>query len=362
MFIKKDASLIVEILRKYLPDQIVDDPDIIVAGGSVLNFYMINEVLSGLDENNRAITKKHFEQTPLIKFSDVDLWLLKDSKSNNAPLFEHQPADESDSNKRKLRFQHRPYIFAEKEDLSVKEHKSFMQEKGSDWANTYAYLVGKGHHGIPIKPVQCIVKYQDSPEALLSTFDLGLSSVAIHRGEFIIHKSLMASQQAKEISYNKRPNFKRRSYGSRVFMSLRYFKYLDKTGFGMSDEVYKDVLGTMSDASEYYIACQEQAKTKSASGSTATVKITTSDNYEQEITVKASINDMTKRLAQEFITMTKMRQWDITHALFIKDCNIFNIKHILDERLKEVEKKAAVKPSPAQCQMVIDPLDDMLDI
>ena len=47
MFIKQDANLIVDVIKDFLPQEIAQDPDIIIAGGFALNAFLVNQILTG---------------------------------------------------------------------------------------------------------------------------------------------------------------------------------------------------------------------------------------------------------------------------------------------------------------------------
>ncbi len=372
MFIKKDAKKVIDMMANSLPQELVDDPDIIIAGGFALNLYMVNELLEAAESSSaQGVMKKHFENFPLIKFSDVDLWILKDSQSIHAPLFKAISDAEAikkvqdaggvtpnnratrahnalDHLMRRAQFSTNPFQFGPiKPTIAQNENivrsgkgRSFFGTKSSVWANTYEFAGGVVN-GFERKSVQCVVKEQDSVESLLSEFDLSLSSVAIHRGEFIIHKSLVESLDKKEILYNKRTWFTRRSFASRLFLCLRYMKYVDKIGFDLSSDLYKDVLSTISDASSFW----NEAK-KLGMGNDLKIKVTTNSNYEQEIVTRESIYAMAKKLAAEFPKLAKMKHYDVSHVFFIADSEIFKIKDILEPRVVEVRSNQIPLPAP----------------
>ena len=336
MFIKKDANLIVDYINCHLPKELAEDPDIIIAGGFALNAFLVNEALAGVSNEMASLLKKSFLLHPVMKFSDLDLWILKDSKSGFAPLFEHVKGGQAAPGRKKERH---PF----EDGVKVVDQK-WATSKWSDWANTYTVT---SKPAIPVKkvPIQCIVKPQNSPEDLLSSFDLGVCSVAIHRGEFIVHQSLIDSIKSKELLYNNGKSLKYKSLGSRVFQSLRFFKYIDKTGFDFSEDVYKDVLATMSDANTFWIEAKKQGALNQYGGMTngVKVKITTTNDYEQEVVTKESIRSMIQQLALKFESMQKMKHWDITHALFFQDSSLFSIKGIIEKNTLGAEKSSQSK-------------------
>ena len=333
MFIKKDANLIVDLINAYLPKELAEDPDIIIAGGFALNAFLASEALTGVSEEIASVIKNNIITNPLMKFSDIDLWLTEGSTSKFAPLFQHVPNGSNPSKGAKHPLE---------EGLEISGQK-LSCERWSDWANTYTTF-HTPNKGVKLVSIQCIVKPQSLVEDLISGFDLGVCSVGIYRGEFIIHESLFDSLKEKEIRYNNRNSFGNKSLGSRVFQSLRFFKYRAKTSFQFSKDLYDDVMTTMSDANHFWIEARKSGAI-SPYGTVATpgvkVKITTTKDYEQEIIAKESLVGMINRLAQLFAEMQKMSHWNVTHALFFQDSEIFSVKGVIEKNLVDSEKAKA---------------------
>lgn len=341
MFIKKDAKLIVDLLKNNLPTEIVEDSDIIIAGGFALNAFMASEAIQSVSNRGMAeILLGSLSLNPIAPYSDIDLWIIRDSKSSLSPLFQKMSSDTEVS-------------FGDGTRLSV--------SRTSDWANTFAvinsgYTFGKKSR---LKPIQCIVKPQESPEDLIKSFDLGISSVAIYRGEFIVHENFFKSLEKRELLTNSGSAYKNKSLPSRVFQALRHFKYHTKLNFDFSKELYRDVLNVMSDANQLWIEAQKaeiidkygsygrlasqpnymRGQVNSRSHVSGKVKITTSQNYEQEVDVKETLTGMIKTLAEKFPEMQKMKHWDISHALFLQDSPIIPVKSILEKSLANQHKK-----------------------
>ena len=333
MFIKKDANLVVDLINAYLPKELAEDPDIIIAGGFALNAFLASEALTGVSEEIASVIKSNIITNPLMKFSDIDLWLTEGSTSKFAPLFQHVPNGSNPSKKAK-------HPLGEGLEISGQR---LSCERWSDWANTYTAFHNGNKGGKPVT-IQCIVKPQSSTEDLISGFDLGICSVGIYRGEFIIHESLFDSLKEKEIRYNNRNSFGKKSLGSRVFQSLRFFKYRTKTGFQFSKDLYDDVLATMSDANTFWIEAKKSGAITQygfIANPGVKVKITTTKDYEQEIIAKESLIGMINRLAQLFFEMQKMSHWNVTHALFFQDSEIFSVKGIIEKNLVDSEKAKA---------------------
>jgi len=291
---------------------------------------LASEALTGVSEEIASVIKSNIITNPLMKFSDIDLWLTEGSTSKFAPLFQHVPNGSNPSKKAK-------HPLGEGLEISGQR---LSCERWSDWANTY-HSPNKGRQLVPI---QCIVKPQSLVEDLISGFDLGICSVGIYRGEFIIHESLFDSLKEKEIRYNNRNSFGKKSLGSRVFQSLRFFKYRTKTGFQFSKDLYDDVLATMSDANTFWIEAKKSGAITQygfIANPGVKVKITTTKDYEQEIIAKESLIGMINRLAQLFFEMQKMSHWNVTHALFFQDSEIFSVKGIIEKNLVDSEKAKA---------------------
>ncbi len=323
MFIKKDAKLIIDLMNLYLPKSLAENNDLIIAGGFALNAFMVNEVLLNMNGNpSSQLLKSNLINNPIIPFSDIDLWIKKDyDKELLLNLF-------SPKDKLTIPDSQKNIIFDNKEGLYL--------QRSSDWANTFNFSNKESNKNVKLKSIQCIVKKQDSVESLLSSFDLGICSVAIHNGEFIVHQSFFDSLKSNQLTINN-PGFMKKTLPSRVFQALRHFKYNKKTGFEFSKDLYQKTLNTMSDANTYWLECKK-AGAISQWGSVTSgvkVKITTNDNYEQEIVTKESTSSMIKTLASHFDDMRKMSHWDISHALFIGDSDIFRVKNIIEKSLEK---------------------------
>jgi hypothetical protein len=226
----------------------------------------------------------------------------------------------------------------------------------SDWANTFIVSRSLFSKKVKARPVQCIIRPQESPEDLIKSFDLGISSVAIYRGEFIVHENFFKSLEKKELITNGASAYKNKSLASRVFQALRHFKYYNKLNFDFSKELYQDVLNVMSDANQLWIEAQKaeiidkhgsygrlanqpnylrglaSSRSSHVSGK---VKITTSQNYEQEVDIKESLTGMIRSLAEKFPELQKMKHWDLSHALFLQDSPIIPVKSILEKEFKK---------------------------
>ena len=345
MFIKKDAKLIVDLLKNNLPKEILEDPDIIIAGGFALNAFMANEAIQSVSNIGMAeILLSSLSINPIAPYSDIDLWIMKDSSSGLLPLFQKMDIDTS---------------------VGFGDSTKFHVSRTSDWANTFTVSMPVFSKKVKIKPVQCIIRPQESPEDLIKSFDLGISSVAIYRGEFIVHENFFKSLEKKELITNGASAYKNKSLASRVFQALRHFKYYNKLNFDFSKELYQDVLNVMSDANQLWIEAQKaeiidrhgsygrlasqpnylRGPVNSRSHVSGKVKITTSQNYEQEVDVKESLTGMIRGLAEKFPEMQKMKHWDISHALFLQDSPIIPVKSILEKSLanQELKKNSAQK-------------------
>jgi hypothetical protein len=327
MFIKKDAKLIVDLVKLYLPKELAENEELIIAGGFALNAYMISEALVGLKDNpSLSLIKSNLITNAVVPFSDVDLWVTKDCQDSALlSLFEPQKGKVGG------------------DTIFVGDGESLSLQRSSDWANTYSWSSKKLNKSVKPKQIQCIVKKQDSVESLLSSFDLGICSIAIHKGEFIIHPSFLESLNSKQLTINN-ASLMRKSLPSKVYQALRHFKYLEKTKFEFSKELYQKTLEVMSDSNTYWTECKKLGAISQWGGVTAgvKVKITTSDNYEQEVVTKESTNSMIKRLATHFAEMQKMSHWDISHALFIGDSDLFPVKSIIEKRLVDSNKESVL--------------------
>jgi len=130
---------------------------------------------------------------------------------------------------------------------------------------------------------------------------------------------------------------------------LRYYKYFEKTGFDFSKEVYDDVLTTLSDTSNFWSEAKKQGAFSPYGSLNAgvSVKITTSNNYEQEVVTKATLSNMIRALPKVFSAIQKMKHWDISHALFVEHSEIFDVKSIINDNvlLKQISTKKEIDNS-----------------
>lgn len=329
MVSKQSAELVIDFLREMVPDELLDNDSVIIAGGSALSLFMANRILTALKPGERSIMKKHLELTPVMKFSDIDCWILKGSTSPFVSLFDSSSVDLSRERKEEdlwIRNDQYSSVYAVNRQKQIELKSGTMTpSKSSPWAITYRYAPKV--YSKKVLPIQCIVKEQDSVEALLDAFDLGICSVAIHRGEFYIHDSLFKTLEQGEIIYNAGDSFKNKSFGSRLFQALRFFKYVDKTGFDFSKELYQDVLGLMADASLVYV----EAKKNNFKEDGQVTICSTGSNYDQHVTTKKSIIGMISQLAPQFQSkMMKMKHHQDHDALFLTDSEQFPLGKIID--------------------------------
>lgn len=341
MIVKQSAELVIDFLDGMVPDELLKNDAAIIAGGSALSLFMANRILAGLSPGERSIMKIHLQLTPVMKFSDIDIWLLKGSDQPHAELFDSANINLSLERKEEdewIRNSNYSSVYALSRQKKIKLKSGTMTpSKSSPWAITYQYC--PDNLSKKVLPIQCIVKQQDSVESLLDGFDLGICSVAIHRGEFYIHHSLPETLEQGEIIWNSGKDFGKKSFGTRLFQTLRFFKYVDKTGFDFSKDLYRDVLTLMADASLVYA----EAKKGGFKDNGQVTISPAGSNYDQHVTTKKSIIGMISQLAPQFQSkMMKMKHHQDHDALFLTDSEVFPLAKIIDfdkhDRLKEAAK------------------------
>ena len=348
MFTRKDAKLIQEIVLSYLPKELAEDEDIIIAGGFAINAFVINEILQSEAKEAKSILRNRFIlENQAIPFSDIDLWILKNSNSESKFLFEKSEPSEM-----------RKSILSEPQIESngmIKKYKSRLSPvKSSYLANTFNILPGLEvkNKNKKVHTMQCMLSHKESPEELISEFDLGLSSIAIHRGEFIIHESFFKSIKSKEILFNKAPS----NYGlsSRIYHAMRYFKYTEKVDFQFSKEVYNYVMSAMIDSNtviseglksgslikigeDLFINnnvvvenSEEDGDLFASNPNSEKLIITNGKNYEHEISTRESLLIKIKSLFNMLNKIKKMDHWNDIDALFLVDSKIVNAKSLLE--------------------------------
>lgn len=338
MIVKKDASLVIDLIQKVVPKQLLEKDGLVIAGGAPLHWYVLSEMLSEQVDGIRDILKVNESiMQKIMAYNDIDFWALKNSEAEKMILFSNTEPKDYKNPKGFLKDVLTISNGIKKDVISV-DGISFYHQKSSFWANTFVAT------SFSSKPQQFVKNSPDSIESLLDSFDLGICSCALYKGEFYLHHTFLESLEKKEILINNKDAFKNKLFANRVFHAIRFFKYYKKTSFPFSKELNDHVISTLLDADKYKEAMLEFNKSKNNSilkqnatlnslFSIASVKlegqekeqdkdfvlISTSNGYEQRVGTKHTIFRMCEQLECSLEVMSKMKNFDKTSILFFDD-------------------------------------------
>jgi hypothetical protein len=290
-----------------------------------------------------------------VRYSDIDFWALDGSEASKMRFFDKDfPSflkEENAANNKPGYNNHFKY-----------GSSSFSFTKGSFWANTFQFY-GKN------VPFQFIKSSQASIEELLNSFDLGISSCALYKGEFYLHDSFLESLSNQEICYNNKHNFTNKPFATRLYQTIRFMKYYNKTNFSFSKELSKDIIKTLIDADEYKNAMEQFKASKSnilkpATSYPATllpdsfdvltdafdiskhvkkeesdesfIVINFSGKYPQKVSTRKSILGMCDSLSDTLMIMSKMKNFDKSDIFFFDQKGLQNPQGVLKSLVNEV--------------------------
>jgi len=105
----------------------------------------------------------------------------------------------------------------------------------SDNANTFSQ-----HRGKPVgKKIQFIRKIYNTPEDIISEFDISVCKIAYHDGWLYIHEDFQESFENKTISLSKgREDF---YLAQKIKTACRVYKYIKRTGYSVSDDAMIEI-------------------------------------------------------------------------------------------------------------------------
>jgi hypothetical protein len=345
MFLKKDASLVIDLIKVVVPDSLLKNEDIIIAGGAVLHWYFISEMLKNSEPYMvEYIVANSKSLKYIFPYSDIDFWCLKGSEMSKSNIFSEGKDPHC---KEYLNFLDSTKDRVDYSSIIKKENgvSNFSQIKSSPWANTFLFQSRK-NCGNNIEysnnNLQFIKKPQDSVEELLNSFDLSIVCCAFHKNEFYINESVLESIKSEQLSYNNRNLFQRKNLGERVFQVIRFFKYFRKTGFSFSEDLMKDVIDTMHDIDDFLVLVKEKKENKENKEDEPEknfVVLKSSSNYEQVVSSKSTIISMCHSLRSSLSVLKNMKTFEKSNLLFFPKTSIFYDNDLIKELLIDKESE-----------------------
>ena len=352
------SELSKEIISLFIPKPVLDmNP--VVAGGFALSLYMTT--LAAQDPTVGSfilaeLNNKKKKAELILKFSDIDLWFLRENSLVETDTFKEVFFGQVGKEELPQRILHTSSTNSFHKATTSSNHSVVMSlEKSSLWANTFMF---KGAwaptHSYPI---QFVKKQQKDVESLLKSFDFKVSSVAWMDGSFYILDGFEESVAKKTLELNEgeAKRLKKQKFGTKIFQSIRTFKYFNRFNFEFSKELFDHIVENMMLASDYLLKVEEARKQEAAGAqgrvkfsSTYTGKISVSSsnpNYLEEVTNTETMQGMCVSLCQNFDMLTKMSHWDDSIALFFANSKVINIRHILDAKIN-AQSKTDSSPYP----------------
>jgi hypothetical protein len=341
-----ESELSKKIISKFIPEPILSTNPV-VAGGFALSLY-----LTVLAANDPLVSSVLFaginnpsQQTQLLcKFSDIDIWYLDSSdflKSEESNVFFSDPKTNSDDSTKTLVTLNNSNSKTFSIQPGSKTGIRCRMEKSSVWANTFRFMDSNPKNYS--HPVQFIRKHQKDVESLIKSFDLKISSVAWMDGSFYIADGFEESLKNKVLELNdgQLKRLKKQRFGTKIFQSLRIFKYLSRFNFEFSKELFGLMVENMTLASDYLLKLEEAkaSNPKTSPGIlpsrfSGSIPVTSSNgNYVESIVNTATMEGMCRSLCSHFESLSKMSHWDDSIALFFANSKAVNIRTILDKNL-----------------------------
>jgi hypothetical protein len=293
-----------ELVKSFLPEEILKSKPVI-AGGFALSLYLtcISSESNFIKQIRKNITKN--EKALPFPFSDIDIWFLKDNPEIEVI--------------KEIFLSENPKIISG--TLEQEKYTTDITKK-SFWANTYRFTIQspKFKH----IPIQFIKKNPDTIEQLITDFDIKICSVAWYDGKFYLSDDLHQNFESKTIEFNNFKRIKRQKFGSKVFQSLRYFKYAQRFNLEFSKEMFDFVVELTSSVSDYF------DKTSKDNSDQKTFQLTSSNgSYTEEVVNSPSMQRMCRQLIDNFDLLSKMSHWTSATPLFLANSKHVNIKKYL---------------------------------
>ena len=151
------------------------------------------------------------------------------------------------------------YSSKEDFDQAMAGIKTSCREKGStNWAVTYDrgrdHAARSGDFLQGVREIQIIKKIAESPEDLISSFDIANSMIAWQDGRLYVDSKLDEAFSDGEVRYVNNPFDnplgKEMTIGSKLFNALRLFKYAKRYGLSFSKEIDEVILKVFLEAED----------------------------------------------------------------------------------------------------------------
>lgn len=223
--LKINNSYINEIISSTIPVKNLLTEDAIIAGGFPLAVYLKvestkDDFLPLLIRKINRPSKPYSTHNNELLYTDIDIWVKNNSSNlllNN--LLEFDPISPIKINEISLRL-----------------------TKKSKWANTFSTTCGQG---LSFPNVMQFIKdkYQ-SPEDLISTFDLNICKVAWCNGDLFVDEEVMNEIRNCEFSFSPNYDFGNENFITKIYRSLRYIKYAKRYNLEPSSNICEYIFKT----------------------------------------------------------------------------------------------------------------------
>lgn len=229
MIRKEKNHVINSIVRNCCIPAWLKDLDPILAGGSVLYFYLMFG-----DENSFASKKVMAKIKMVDRFStnkEIRKYLL-----NKSDGITDYPGDVD-------------VWFASEEALAsaMASVPSSNAIKTSNWANTFLLR----NRVFPrMRSLQVVKKVQESPESLIESFDLANCMIAWRDDTLYIDDRLDAAFASGALEYVNNPYEGDLTFASKLYNAIRLFKYADRYSLSFSDEIHSIILSLFLEADD----------------------------------------------------------------------------------------------------------------
>lgn len=225
----EENHFINHLVENYLIPNSISDSNPIIAGGSILHLYLnysdegsnqVRYLKSYLEKASRLYSSSKFYQ---LKFNqpeyagDIDIWYSSEEEIVEAAS--HMQAD-----------------------CTLKE--------SSNWATTFRRSADKRYFFSRVSDIQIIQKIAESPEDLISSFDIANCMIAWQNGKLYIDSRLDEAFGAGEIRYVNNPFAGNLTIASKLFNGLRLYKYSYKYSLSFSEEINNIILNLYMEADD----------------------------------------------------------------------------------------------------------------
>lgn len=208
-------NFINQLVKEHLIPESISCTSPIIAGGSILHLY-----LNYFDEssNNSKYLKSWLEKAKKLRFNkhymldfnqneyhgDIDIWYSSEEDLNGA-------------------------ILQITKDCPLKSD--------SNWASTHRRWKRSSNLYNKVSEIQIIKKIAETPEQLISSFDIANSMIAWHDDKLYIDSRLDEAFEAREVRYVNSPFKGNLTIASKIFNVLRLFKYAKRYSLSFSKEI-----------------------------------------------------------------------------------------------------------------------------